>query len=291
MSIAVREHPWTLTLRRSISMTIYAQKYGFVYIWYDKKNKRYYIGSHWGTEDDGYICSSNWMYKTYKRRSHDFKRRIIARVYTNRTDLLTEEQRWLSFIKDEELATKNTTLAKRRNVRYYNFSKSTKNPWHSTEDGVKTIGEKISKAKTGKSNPCTPEKAVAISEAKKKKFDEKQKKLGYKFSPEHASKLSEGRKGKKHTDEWKVENAIRMKEQWSNGTRKRAEPKQKMTKEEQAKLSSDTLKSKWSDPEWAANQKLALAEGAKKRPPRSEESKQRTRDTFAKKREMKLQTV
>ena len=35
-------------------------KYGFVYIWYDRKHHRYYIGCHWGTIDDGYICSSNW---------------------------------------------------------------------------------------------------------------------------------------------------------------------------------------------------------------------------------------
>lgn len=26
------------------------EKYGFVYIWYDRKRKMYYIGSHYGTE-------------------------------------------------------------------------------------------------------------------------------------------------------------------------------------------------------------------------------------------------
>ena len=272
-------------------MSIYPQKYGFVYIWYDRKNKRYYIGSHWGTEDDGYICSSKMMRQSYKRRPEDFRRRVIKRIYTTRQDLLLEEERWLGMVDPDKTTPRNTTVESRKNVRYYNIKLGTQNQWWSSDEKRLTVGEKISKAKTGKSVPCTPEKAVAISEAKKKKFAEKHEKLGYKFSPEHASKLSDGRKGKKHTDEWKVENAIRMKEQWSNSTRKRAEPKQKMTMEEQAKLSSDTLKSKWSDPEWAANQKLALAEGAKKRPPRSEESKQRTRDTFAKKREMKLQTV
>ena len=24
-----------------------SEKYGFVYIWHDRKHKRYYIGSHW----------------------------------------------------------------------------------------------------------------------------------------------------------------------------------------------------------------------------------------------------
>lgn len=42
------------------------EKYGFVYIWRDKKHNRYYIGCHWGTTDDGYICSSPWMKQAYK---------------------------------------------------------------------------------------------------------------------------------------------------------------------------------------------------------------------------------
>ena len=29
------------------------EPYGFVYIWYDRKYKKYYIGSHWGYENDG----------------------------------------------------------------------------------------------------------------------------------------------------------------------------------------------------------------------------------------------
>lgn len=34
------------------------EKHGFVYIWFDKKKNMFYIGSHWGHEQDGYICSS-----------------------------------------------------------------------------------------------------------------------------------------------------------------------------------------------------------------------------------------
>ena len=76
------------------------EKYGFIYIWRDKKYNRYYIGMHWGLEEDGYICSSTWMTQAYKIRSHDFKRRIIERVYTNRKDLYEREKYWLSFIND-----------------------------------------------------------------------------------------------------------------------------------------------------------------------------------------------
>ena len=87
------------------------EKYGFVYLWYDRKHKRFYIGCHWGREDDGYICSSPWMKRGYKLRSTDFKRRILSRVYTNKKDLLKEEYQWLTKIKNEELG-----------KRYYNLS-------------------------------------------------------------------------------------------------------------------------------------------------------------------------
>ena len=71
----------------------------------------YYVGCHWGTEDDGYICSSNRMRDAYRRRPQDFKRRIIKRVYTNRKDTFIEEQRYLDMIKPDE-----------RKIRYYNIS-------------------------------------------------------------------------------------------------------------------------------------------------------------------------
>ena len=80
--------------------------YGFVYLWFDRRRKMYYVGSHWGSEDDGYICSSDSMREAHRRRPDDFKRRIIAKVYTDRKELLNEEQRWLNMIKKEELKVK-----------------------------------------------------------------------------------------------------------------------------------------------------------------------------------------
>jgi len=106
------------------------EKYGFVYIWFDKKRRLYYIGSHWGTEDDGYICSSNRMRDAYRRRPLDFKRRIIEKT-DDRNLLLKLEQNWLS------LAGKNPS-------KYYNMCFSVKNPWWDDEYSRKTLGEKIS---------------------------------------------------------------------------------------------------------------------------------------------------
>jgi len=104
---------------------------GFVYIWRDRKHKRYYIGSHWGMEDDGYICSSNWMKASYKRRPQDFKRRILERhISISYSELLEREHRWLAMIKDEELR-----------IRYYNLHKD-RNHWMACVNS-KTIKEKI----------------------------------------------------------------------------------------------------------------------------------------------------
>ena len=143
------------------------EKYGFVYLRYDRKHKRYYIGCRWGKEDDGYVCSSNWMKQGYKHRPEDFRRRILSRVYTNRNDLLKEEYRWLSKIKNEELG-----------KRYYNLHNHHHGHWSTNANGKLTIGQKISlhhanpefrmiarEAKLGDKNPMKrPEVAQKVRE-------------------------------------------------------------------------------------------------------------------------------
>lgn len=109
------------------------EKYGFVYIWRDRKHNRYYVGSHWGYEDDGYICSSKWMRNAYNIRPTDFKRRVIVKVFSNRKDLLQKEEYYLSLIKDFELKTK-----------YYNISKNIKDPWFQHPAKLASVSEKIS---------------------------------------------------------------------------------------------------------------------------------------------------
>lgn len=108
------------------------KKYGFVYIWYDRKHKRYYIGCHWGGEDGGYICSSSNMKSAYNRRPQDFRRKILSRVFTTKKDLLQEEYRWLSKIKPEELG-----------CRYYNLHNYHFNHWSTCELSLLSLREKI----------------------------------------------------------------------------------------------------------------------------------------------------
>jgi hypothetical protein len=204
-------------------------KRGFVYLWYDKKHKRYYVGCHWGFEDDGYICSSPWMKQAYRIRPNDFKRRILKTNIPTRELTYIEEQRWLNMIKLDEIKPINA------NPRYYNLNIKNNEIWHKYDENIKLVGEKISAAKTGKSTgPCSPEKAAAISKAKKQKFAERGG-----ISEAHRNALT-GIKHKPHTDEWKAENSQRMKEQWQNGTRK---AKESLTEEHKKKI-GDSQKGK-----------------------------------------------
>lgn len=178
-------------------------KYGFVYIWYDKKHKRFYIGSHWGTETDGYICSSRWMRKAYKRRPQDFKRRIVCLCSTKKL-VLEEEQRWLNMIKIEEYGKK-----------YYNIDKVVKNPWWQHDNKIsKSISQKISESH--KNNPNwgswakgkivsdeTREKLRQINFGKNHSEETKEKCRSYKHTEEAKKKISETGKGRKHSEETK----------------------------------------------------------------------------------------
>jgi len=171
------------------------EKYGFVYLWYDKKHKRYYIGCRWGKENDGYICSSTWMKQGYKHRPQDFKRRILSRIYTTRKDLLEEEHKWLSKIKNEELGD-----------RYYNLNNHHFGHW-STDNYKRNVV--IQKAKGNKNrlgDHKTIEERQKISNSlkgRKRSLEsiEKQrmKLLGKKQSPESIAKRVASNTGKKRT--------------------------------------------------------------------------------------------
>lgn len=50
----------------------------FVYCWTDKKTNMLYVGSHKGSADDGYVCSSKYMLEEYNKRPEDFSRQIVA---------------------------------------------------------------------------------------------------------------------------------------------------------------------------------------------------------------------
>ena len=219
------------------------EKYGFVYIWYDRKHKRYYIGSHWGTETDGYICSSRWMRKSYKRRPQDFKRRILKRVY-DRKETLTEEYRYLSLIDETELGKK-----------YYNLTNHLNGHWTTDNEKILTVGEKISISH--KNNPNwgswskgktpTEETKQKLREANKKQFEnEEQREMRRKKSlelwnnPDYRKTNTENKKGKKQTPEQIQKRIISLKKRWKE-TPKKSVPKSDKEKQRISLMSKGTV--------------------------------------------------
>lgn len=237
-----------MTYKRRSNKT---EKYGFVYIWYDRKHKRYYVGCHWGAEDDGYICSSEWMKRAYEKRPLDFKRRIIKSDIKSRQETYEEEGRYLQMIKESEMKPQSNF------PRYYNIYNAEKEVWHKYDEHIKTVGAKISAAKKGKpTGPRDPSVGAAISAAKK----------GKKFSEEHKQALREAKLGTTRSNEAKLKTSESLRKNWAESTiRPRKQPKITMPREEQDKLTSERLKSRWADPEWAASQREKLRQGAQRR--------------------------
>ena len=122
------------------------EKYGFIYIWRDWKHRRFYIGCHWGTEDDGYICSSNWMRAAYRKRKEDFKRRILRKNILSIKEMFLEEKKWLSMIKKEEMSSYSNK------PRYYNLT-ITDGHWMTNEKIEKDVRKRKSEAVMGEKNP------------------------------------------------------------------------------------------------------------------------------------------
>lgn len=209
------------------------EKYGFVYIWRDRKHKRYYLGSHWGSKEDGYICSSTWMKNSYKRRGDDFKRRVIAIVKTNKADLLKEEERWLQMMGQEEIGKK-----------YYNL-KRTAAHWSSSADKSKSVGDKISRALTGRRRPDISKALtgrVVVSRKSPKPFSEEHKRklsaagLGRVFSEETKIKISKSNTGQQRSDEFKAKRS-EINKAIHTGSKRSEETKKKMSEAHKARHS------------------------------------------------------
>jgi len=175
------------------------EDYGFVYLWYDRAYKRFYIGCHWGNVDDGYICSSSWMMKAYKKRPQDFKRKILVSNIKTRARTFEEEYRFLQRIKPHEVK-----------VKYYNFYTNSKTHWSSTPN-AKSIARRSGDARKGKSlGPCSAEKAKKISEAKK----------GKPFTQEHKDALKVSRGLQTMTEESNKKRSDSMKLAYTEGRKK-----------------------------------------------------------------------
>ena len=118
---------------------------GFIYLWRDSIRKMYYIGSHSGDPNDGYLSSSRWLNAEINFRPSDFKRKIIK--FIPEENLKTEEYRLLGYIKESEFGKK-----------YYNLKhgkpKGTA-PWNKGKTGIYTEEQRKNIADHRKGKPTT----------------------------------------------------------------------------------------------------------------------------------------
>jgi len=148
---------------------------GFVYRWYDSSNGMYYVGSHKGTVDDGYIGSGKRFSRAYSKRPECFTREIFY---------VGEDYRELEeFILD--------TIDAKSNPAYYNLINGSFNCRFSKEQR-----EKISNSLRGKkASKEAREKMSASRTGEKNHF------YGKKHSEDSLIKMSESKKGKYIGDE------------------------------------------------------------------------------------------
>lgn len=206
------------------------EKYGFVYIWRDKGRNRFYLGAHWGSETDGYICSSKWMSMSRLRRPNDFKRRILSRHVT-KDETFAAEYKLLQLIKDEELGT-----------RYYNKHKNIRiSDGPAWNKGKKLHYTVWNKGKGG----------YKISEAarlnKKGQIPwNKGKTDGTWTEARRASHKPQVPWNKGKTDLYSEETRSKM--GWARG--KKLPPRSDETKQKSGKKNAEHMKRLWADPEY-----------------------------------------
>jgi hypothetical protein len=186
----------------------------FLYCWTNKANGKLYIGTHKGTIDDGYVCSSRIMIEEYLNNPSEFTRSIIATG--NYKDMIGLE----TFI------LKSVDAA--RNICFYNMHNGDGefyNKGHSEE-----TKRKISLSNKGKKRPDLTFRNLTNNPAKNPIAREKMK------GP-RPSVMGENNPmwGKNHTEKSK----IKMSE---NRKGKGKEPKSEATK----KLMSEARKQYWS---------------------------------------------
>ncbi len=140
---------------REINMTVH-----FVYMWFDRARKMFYVGQHTGSYNDCYTASSRWLAGEIRYRPHDFKRRII-RTFQTKNEAQKCEGYLLTLIKPQEFG-----------IKYYNMKQGKPlgiPSWNSGKTGIYTDDHRnrISKARRGK--PTTKGRPNPLAAANGKK--------------------------------------------------------------------------------------------------------------------------
>jgi len=144
----------------------------FIYFWKDNLLKKYYIGSHIGNTEDGYLFGGVDIKKEYKKRPDDFERNILSYHFVNNNEeiRLIEKEYLIKY--DVE---NNPDFYNRTNESYGGYHKK------SVEERLNDIDKKMVKTRKLKNSYKT---------AKLKEFETKKEKMN-----QINSKISETLKG------------------------------------------------------------------------------------------------
>ena len=225
-------------------------KESFVYLWYDSRNKMFYLGKHKGTPDDGYTHSSSiWEHFSSDSVPEGVKRRVL--IYGSDKDMYELETKLLlnrkekcwdryynanirgDFYRPPESYTPHTEETKRKMSEGHKGKKLTEKTKRKISEarlGTKHTEEakrKIGESKLGEKNHNYGKKQT---EETKRKMSEA--KLGKKLTEETKRKISKSSLGKKHTEETKrkmSEDRLGKYGHWNKGRIVTEETKKKLS--------------------------------------------------------------
>lgn len=131
---------------------------GFLYLWRDSLRGMYYIGSHDGKVDDGYLSSSRWLNGEIRYRPQDFRRRVLCHLTPAK---LRKTEHKLIKSRTEQLGTKYYNIPTGKPKGHVPWNKGRK----ASEAQCRAQGEGVRRARAARSEAQAAAHNEAIGRA------------------------------------------------------------------------------------------------------------------------------